>query len=62
MYGNLKETKKIMLSYDEQIVHLEKKGITHEKWSKDEVKKYLQCNNNFFRLLVYRENFQIALN
>ena len=58
MYENLKETKKIMLSYDEQIVHLEKKGITHKKWSKDEVKKYLQCNNNFFRLLAYRENFQ----
>ena len=57
MYENLKETKKIMLSYDEQIVHLEKKGITHKKWSKDEVKKYLQCNNNFFRLLAYHENF-----
>lgn len=47
-----------MLSYDEQVLHLEKKGITYKGCSKDEVKEYLRLNNNFFRLLAYRKNFQ----
>lgn len=65
------DMQKVMLSYDEQIEYIKKKGITFDKqrkrrsnsmniknFSEQEAKKYLQYNNNFFRLLAYRENFR----
>ena len=59
MYENLKETKKIMLSYDEQIENLKGKGITFNLgFSEDEAKEYLRSHNNFFRVRSYRENFK----
>lgn len=45
------------LSYEEQINHLEKKGIKFKNISKEDALLYLEDNNNFFKLLSYRKNF-----
>ena len=51
-----KETKP-MLNADELIEHLEQKGVKFELISKENSKKYLEENNNYFKLVSYRKNF-----
>ena len=46
------------LSVDEQIEHLKEKGIKFELCSTEDAKRYLQKNNNFFKLTAYRKNYQ----
>lgn len=53
MYKELKP----MLSANELIKHLEKKGVKFELISMEESKKYLKENNNYFKLASYRKNF-----
>ena len=45
-----KETKP-MLNADELIEHLEQKGVKFELISKENSKKYLEENNNYFKPL-----------
>ena len=45
------------LTYPEQINHLKKKGITFIGINEAEAITYLKENNNFFKLLAYRKNF-----
>ncbi len=45
------------LSYEEQIQHLELKGITFNNYSKEKAKDYLAQNNNLFKLSAYRKNY-----
>lgn len=54
MYKNIKP----MLSAEELINHLEEKGVKFELITKEEARKYLKENNNFFKLVSYRKNFQ----
>ena len=54
MYKNTKP----MLDAEELIEHLEEKGVKFELISKEEAKKYLKENNNYFKLVSYRKNFQ----
>lgn len=50
--------KRPKLTVDEQIDHLKIKGIKFDhKYSEDGARKYLQENNNYFRLRAYRKNF-----
>ena len=49
---------KPMLSAEELIKHLDDKGIKFELSSKEDAKKYLEENNNYFKLSSYRKNFQ----
>lgn len=53
MYKDLKP----MLTPSELIDHLEEKGIKFELISKEEAKKYLEDNNNYFKLVSYRKKF-----
>lgn len=46
-----------MLSIDEQIMHLQSKGVRFELISIDEASAYLRDNNNYFKLRAYRKNF-----
>lgn len=52
-----KETKP-MLNAEELTRHLEEKGVKFELISKGDAKKYLEENNNYFKLASYRKNFQ----
>ena len=52
-----KDTKP-MLNAEELINHLEEKGVKFELISKEEAKKYLEENNNYFKLASYRKNYQ----
>lgn len=54
MYKNTKP----MLDVNEQIEHLVLKGVKFEIKSKEEAKRYLEKNNNYFKLTSYRKNFQ----
>lgn len=54
MYKNTKP----MLDANEQIEHLVSKGIKFEIKTKEDAKKYLEKNNNYFKLTSYRKNFQ----
>lgn len=47
-----------MLSSEEQIAHLDKKGVKFDLISKEEAEKYLKENNNFFKLTAYRKSFK----
>ncbi len=53
MYKELKP----MLNAEELIKHLEKKGVKFELTSTESAKKYLEENNNYFKLVSYRKNF-----
>jgi len=50
-------TQKPMLDTDGQIDHLIKKGVKFDYVSVDDARKYLEENNNYFRLRAYRKNF-----
>ncbi|WP_296242280.1 Abi family protein [uncultured Faecalicoccus sp.] len=49
--------RKPFLSFEDQILHLKKKGITFNKVSEFDAKNYLKNNNNFFKLYSYRKNY-----
>ena len=51
-----KDTKP-MLNAKELVNHLEKKGIKFDLISKKDSQKYLETNNNYFKLTSYRKNF-----
>lgn len=53
MYKELKP----MLTPSELIEHLEAKGVKFELIDKEDAKKYLEENNNYFKLVSYRKNF-----
>lgn len=46
-----------MLSTEDQIKHLQSKGVTFDKMSIEEATRYLDENNNYFKLRAYRKNF-----
>ncbi len=48
---------KPMLNAEELIEHLIERGVKFELFSKDAAKKYLEKNNNYFKLVSYRKNF-----
>ena len=45
------------LTVDEQIMDMQKKGITFDKASIDEAKKFLKENNYYFKLKAYGRNY-----
>lgn len=49
--------RKPKLNIADQILHMESKGITFKHISKESAKKYLEENNNYFKLTAYRKNF-----
>lgn len=51
-----KDTKP-MLNAQELINHLEEKGVKFNLTTKEEAQKYLEENNNYFKLVSYRKNF-----
>lgn len=51
------ETRKPMLSVDEQIEHLKEKGITFNLFSEHDAAEYLRSNNYYFKLSAYRKNY-----
>lgn len=53
MYKELKP----MLKAEELVRHLEKKGVKFELTSREDATKYLEENNNYFKLVSYRKNF-----
>ena len=53
MYKELKP----MLTPSELIKHLESKGVKFELINKEDAQKYLEENNNYFKLVSYRKNF-----
>lgn len=48
---------KPLLTIDEQIEKLLKKGITFDLCSKEDAKEFLKNHNNFFRITSYRKNY-----
>ena len=48
---------KPMLTPSELIGHLELKGVKFELINKENAQKYLEENNNYFKLVSYRKNF-----
>lgn len=46
-----------MLTVKGQIMHLMSKGVKFDKVSVEDATKYLQENNNYFKLRAYRKNF-----
>ena len=42
----------------QQVLHLESEGIKFELASKEEAACYLEANNNFFRINLFRKGFQ----
>ena len=53
MYKELKP----MLTPQELINHLEEKGVKFKLINKEDAQKYLEENNNYFKLVSYRKNF-----
>ena len=49
--------KKSKLSLDEQIEHLKDKGILFNIMDESDARKYLEQNNNYFKLTAYRKNY-----
>ena len=49
--------KKPKLSLDEQIEHLKDKGILFNIMDESDAKKYLEQNNNYFKLTACRKNY-----
>jgi len=49
--------RKPKLNIADQILHMESTGIRFKHISKESAKKYLEENNNYFKLTAYRKNF-----
>lgn len=47
-----------LLSVDEQVAYLADKGVGLNIVGADEARRYLQYNNNYFKLTAYRKNYQ----
>ena len=45
------------LTIDEQITDMQKKGITFEKTTIDDARKFLKENNYYFKLKAYGRNY-----
>lgn len=45
------------LTVDEQIMDMQKKGITFDKANIDEARKFLKKNNYYFKLKAYGRNY-----
>ena len=52
---------KKLLSVDELIVHMKKKGITFNEVSESDAKLFLQKNNYYMKLAAYRSNYEKCL-
>lgn len=48
---------KPLLSVDDQIEHLKKKGVTFNIYDENYAKHYLTNHNNYFKLAAYRKNY-----
>lgn len=46
------------LGFDEMIKHLEEKNVKFELISKENAKSILQTSNYFYKITVYRKNFE----
>lgn len=46
-----------MLTANELIEHLQEKGVKFNMINKNDAQKYLEDNNNYFKLVSYRKNF-----
>ena len=49
---------KQLLSIDELIEHMKKKGITFDEVSESDSKDFLQKNNNYMKLAAYRTSYE----
>lgn len=49
---------KQLLSIDELIEHMKKKGITFNEVSESDAKDFLQKNNYYMKLAAYRSNYE----
>lgn len=49
--------RKAILSPEELVDHMEGRGITFTRMTKNDAAKYLRTNNNYFRLAAYRKNY-----
>ena len=50
---------KVILSYDEQVKFLKRKGVTFDHgYSGEGAKAYLEAHNSLFRLKAYLKNFK----
>lgn len=49
---------KTLLSVDELIEHMKKKGITFNEVSEDDAKTFLRKNNYYMKLAAYRSNYE----
>lgn len=47
-----------LLGVDEQVAYLADKGVGFNIVGVDEARRYLQYNNNYFKLTAYRKNYQ----
>lgn len=54
--------KKTLLTADELISHLKKKGITFKHTSEESARSFLEEHNYFFKLYAYRANYEKILN
>lgn len=48
---------KPLMTSDEIVIHMEKKGIKFDLMTKEHALKFLLSNNNYFKLTSYRKNF-----
>lgn len=49
------------LSFNDQIKHLQKRGITFDKINTEDAKKFLIYSNYFYKLYSYRKNFNTMI-
>lgn len=50
-------TQRKFLTAQDQVLHSKSKGVKFEKFSEDDAIKYLEENNNYFKLRAFRKNF-----
>ena len=58
---NMNKEIKPFLKIDEQLNHLESKGVTFNIINRDDAKRYLAENNNYFKLRAFRKNYDKIL-
>lgn len=50
-------TQRKFLTAQDQVLHSKSKGVKFKKFSEDDAIKYLEENNNYFKLRAFRKNF-----